>query len=308
MELTTATIEHLRDEAYAMLCRNAVTRALEQVEREKATIESTRPPFPFLASKHTRTVFEQSLAAVADNEAALRTRLGQVSQLECWLQEILHPELRDYLKVASPDYGVFAYADHLLNEWSSQLTALPEFLVAFSRDVRAAQEAAAPGARDLQIFAILRDTAAKLEAHLDQLDAILRQLIEVLPVETSAEIKIPSLPNFRHQEWVNRIAALPPEQLVAETTRVEAASRQFAVHGLAAFALPIKLAHDTCQRAAEDYLQTYWNQLRAHAQAHYVEDRDIDDVIAALTENYVNFDLARRQRELTTGNPFLYER
>src|SRR3954470_24666748 len=117
MEMTPSTIEHLRDEAYAMLCRHAVTEALADLEREKATIASTRPPFGILASRSARDTFERSMHAASGTESTLRTKLGQLQQLEKLMQGILHPELREYLTAISPDYRRFAAVDQLLDQW-----------------------------------------------------------------------------------------------------------------------------------------------------------------------------------------------
>lgn len=310
MELSPTTIEHLRDEAYAMLCRHAVMEALEKLEQEKASIASTRPPFGILASKQTRETFERSLHAATGTEAALRTRLGQLVQLEKWLHDILHTELREYLTAISADYRRFATADALLDQWELEFRALPELLVAFARDVRNAQQdaASAPGSRDLQPFAILRDSALRVEQQLTVLDNISAQIAFLLPAEAAAEVRVPALPDFRRVAWVNRIASLPPEQLVAETTRVERDARAFAAHDHATVPLRLQASHEACRHHEEIFLQHYWDQLRAHAQAHYVEDREIDDVIEMLTQNYVTSDLARRQKEIAAFDPFLGER
>lgn len=310
MELSATTIGHLRDEAYATLCRHAVTQALEALEREKATIVSTRPPFGILASRQTRDAFEKSMETAAGNEAALRTRLGQVIQLEKWLHGILHAELQKYLSAISPEYRHFAQVDQLLDQWEVQFRALPELLTAFARDVRNAtlQSASAPGMRDLQLFAILRDSALRVEKHFDSMDQIVTQFTLLLPSDAAAEIRVPALPDFRRVAWVNRIAALPADQLLAEGTRVERAAREFVAADHANVALRLQAAHEACKHHEENFLQHYWNQLRAHAQAHYVEDRNIDEVIEMLMQNYVTSDLARRQRELIAADPFQGER
>eukprot|EP01031_Cornospumella_fuschlensis_P008383 gene8383-10335_t len=45
MDLPATTIEHLRDEAYAMLSRRAVMLSLDHLEKKKAHLATTRPPF-----------------------------------------------------------------------------------------------------------------------------------------------------------------------------------------------------------------------------------------------------------------------
>jgi hypothetical protein len=310
MELSPATIEHLRDEAYAMLCRHAVTEALQKLEQEKAAIASTRPPFGILASRSSRDEFTRSMQTAAGTEAALRTRLGQIIELEKWLQGILHGEFRAYLTAISPDYRRFAKVSELLDLWTAEFATLPELLQAFARDVRNAQNGStsAPGLRDLQPFAILRDSALNIEQHLDVLDRIVMEFTLLLPSDAAVEVRVPQLPDFRRVARVNRIAALPADQLVAETNRVEREAREFVATGQSIVPIRLQAAHEACTRHEEIFLQHYWNQLRAHAQAHYVEERGIDEVIETLTQNYVTSDLARRQRQLVADDPFLGER
>lgn len=310
MELSATTIGHLRDEAYATLCRHAVTQALEQLEQEKANIVSTRPPFGILASKQTREAFERSLQTATGNEAGLRTRLGQIIQLEKWLHGILHTELRQYLSLISPEYRHFAQVDQMLDQWEVQFRALPELLTAFARDVKNAtlQSASAPGMRDLQLFAILRDSALRVEQHFNSMDQIVTQFTLLLPSDATAEVRVPKLPDFRRVAWVNRIAALPADQLLTEGTRVEREAREFVAADHASIGIRLQAAHEACKRYEENFLLHYWNQLRAHAQAHYIEERNIDEVIEMLMQNYVTSDLARRQRELIAADPFQGER
>lgn len=310
MELSPTTIERLRDEAYAMLCRCSVLQSLERLEQEKATLASTRPPFGFLAPKQTRDAFEHSMRAATGTAAALDTRLGQIIQLEQWLQGMLHDEIHSYLTAVSPDFRRFAAAGELIDRWQIEFRALPELLLAFARDVKnaAQQSASNPTARDLQFFAILRDSALRVEKHLDGLDSIVTQIILLLPSEAAAEVRMPALPDFRRVGWVNQIAAYPAPQLLAETNRVELEARQFVAHGHHAIPPRLDAAREAYRRHEELFLQNYWNQLRAHAQAHYVEERDVDEVINDLMQRYVTSDLARRQRALVSEDPFLGER
>jgi hypothetical protein len=86
MELSEATLELLQNEAYVFLCREVVEDTLASLEREKAEIASTRPPFGVLARKETREAFTRSMRTALDNEAALRDRLAQISGIEEWLR------------------------------------------------------------------------------------------------------------------------------------------------------------------------------------------------------------------------------
>jgi hypothetical protein len=310
MDLPGTTIEHLRDEAYAMLSRRAILLSLDHLEKKKAHLATTRPPFGFLAPKPAREAFNHSMRVATGTEAALRTQLGQIIRLEHLLQGRLHPELRAYLSAASPDFQNFNAARDLVDQWQLQFRTLPDLLTAFARDVRhAAQESGTTtGARDLQPFAVLRDSALHIERDLDALDAYSTKIASYLPPEAANEARMPALPQFRRVAWVNQLAALPPEALQPHAQRVESEARQFVAHGDSRIPARLDAMRETCSRHEELFLQHYWNTLRAHAQAHYVEERDIADILADLTQRYVTSDLDRRQRDLGTADPFQGER
>lgn len=313
MELTETTLGLLRDEAYVFLCREALHEKLSELEREKAVIASTRPPFGILARRETRDAFTQSMRTALDNETALRDRLSQIKRLDDWLQPKIRDEVVAYLQAASPDYRRFAELSDLLTQWEAGFAALPELLLAFARDVKAVREEAAAGAAagryHMQSLAVLRDVAVRLEqqhAHLTALAARLQELTQTHP-DLIREVRLPALPDFRHVAWVSRLALLPIERCVAEAARVEAMVRDFISAGQGLAHARIEASRSACVHLADRFLQYYWNQLRTHAQIHYVEERDIDEVINELAQRYVGADLIRQQNALTR-DPFLLER
>jgi hypothetical protein len=56
-------------------------------------------------------------------------------------------------------------------------------------------------------------------------------------------------------------------------------------------------------------LESYWEVLRAHALAHYVQERDVDEVLNELNERYVVANIERRQRAIESqADPYGHER
>ena len=311
MELTAETIEHLRDEAYATLCRRALTDALEALEREKAHIESTRPPFALLASRQTRDAITHSLSAVQNNESALRTQLAEVAQAEQCLHHLLQPALHAYLGSLDQVYRSFPSIRRALDDWRVAYQPVPDLIVAFARDARAARQecgSAPPDRRDRAPLLALRDAALRLEQQLDALDAVAARLAALLPEGAEAEIQLPAIVPSLHTAWVGLLLALPADRFAAEIAQAETAARQFVAHGQSAIVARLDASREACDRYEQGYLENYWDQLRTHAQTHYVEEHPIDEIIAMLMQNYVTSDLARRQRELHTADPFLGER
>jgi hypothetical protein len=310
MELSETTLEHLQDEAYAYLCRQAVEEKLASLEREKAEIASTRPPFGVLARKETRDAFAHSMRTALDNEAALRDRLAQLTGIEAWLRPVLRKDVAAYLADASPDYGRLQQIRARFEDWECAFQELPELLIAFARELRGLRQASGsePAAGRLgQGLPALREIAVRLERKYHELLVITGAVTELTQAGSLTDLRAPALPDFRRVDWVSRLAVLPAGQTIAEVTRVEKEIRDFLAGGSEVALARLEAGRDVCGQFENTIIEQYWAQLRAHARAHYVEERDIDDVLAMLVHRYVSADIARQQQALST-NPFLTER
>lgn len=303
MEFASATLEHLRDEAYASLGREALQEQLAALERQKAEIADTRPPFGLLARKETRDAFTRSMRTALDNEVALRERLARLDGILDWLRPLIRNGVSAYLAGMSQPYCALLQVEARLDDWECAVQALSDLLLAFARDVHSVRVAASPAgaappayAREL---AALRTIVGRLERHRHELDVIAQAIGELTAGGLPTEVRLPALPDFRRSAWLDRLALLSPAQVVAEATRVEAEARSFlADENLAAgVAARLQANRDLCANLAENALEQYWNQLRTHACAHYVEERDVDEVLDMLTRRYVDADIQSRLDE-----------
>lgn len=310
MELSEATLGRLQDEAYAYLCRQAVEERLASLEREKAEIASTRPPFGVLARKETREAFNRSMSTALDNEAALRDRLVRIEGIEKWLRPILRKDVAAYLADVSPDYVRFQQIRARLEDWEGAFQRLPELLLALARELRSVRQAAGAGSAAggfLNELPVLRESALRLERQHHEILVIAGVVTELTHGGPHEEIRVPVLPDFRRVEWVSRLAVLPADQAVAEVARVEKEVREFLAAGAELALARLEASRDVCTSLENQAVEQYWAQLRDHARAHYVEERDIDDVLEMLSQRYISADIARRQQALSS-NPFLTER
>ena len=307
MELSKATLELLRDEAYVMLSRETLQENLTAVEMEKAELAGSRPPFGVLAAKKSRDNFEVQLRTAEENEAALRERLTRATRYETWLHRCIRRDLAPYLDAVSAEYRRVGHIKNLLNEWEKLVAKpLPDNLVAYAREMRglrqavsAAGRAEQPGAHEL---ALLREIAGRVEDQQDRI-AQIANTINTLALEIGLiEVRVPPLPPFRRRAWVDWLCAAPLDQAIAEVTRVEGEVRAFIHGGMQPILGRLQACRVSCAQRLENYLQQYWDQLRTHAQAHWVQERDIDQVLESMAQRY-DADIARRQREVT-HNPF----
>ena len=302
MELSEATLELLQDEAYAFLCRQVVQETLASIEREKAVIASTRPPFGVLARKETRDAFTRSMRTALDNETALCERLAQITGIEVWLRPLLRQDIAAYLAAVSPDFKVFHQVRARLDAWEGAFKSLPELLVAFARELHSLREAVlsdpAAGARLAYELPVVGEIAVRLERQHSRLLMIGGTIGELTQAEVMSEIRVPVLPDLQRVVWVSRLAVLPLDQALTEIARVEQEVRDFLAAGIDRAHARLEVDRDECARLENKILEQYWNQLRAHAQAHFVEERDVDDVLAMLAERYDNAEKARREKAL----------
>jgi hypothetical protein len=310
MELSKATLELLRDEAYVMLCRDTLQERLKVLDHERTVLVNSRPPFGVLGGKKTRETFETSLRATQDTVAALRERLILSTKYETWLQRCIRRELAAYLESVSAEYQRVAQIRRLLDEWEYCVTRqLPDTLVAFAREMRGFRLAAAEAGRvepaNTHELALLREITIRLEQQHDHLGSVAAAMNGHAMEIGLIEVRVPPLPQFRRAVWVDWLCVIPLEQAIADLTRVETDVRAFLHGGMQPIAGRLQASRVSSVQRQEDYLQQYWDQLRAHAQTHWVEEREIDQVLDTLADRY-DGDIARRQREVT-HNPFLSE-
>lgn len=318
MELPPETIELLRAEAYAVLCRESLAESLDQLIREREQLMATRPPFGVLATKKTRETFESSVDKAADDEVGLRNRLQQIANIEEWLSASIPVSLDQYLSAASPDYWLWREVDDAIDIWENTIRAIPEKAVAFARDARSvaaaisvqltADATRSRAARENRMSAIagLRSTAEACKPAADKVGVAADRIHRLCAgkLEKPLELPCPRLPPV---DWVDSLAIMDNNAVLAELQRAENEARSLGGDGTRSILAYGAYAHQACQVARDLYLRSYWEQLRAHAMTHYVVERDVDEVITELTQHYVAADLRRRQAELVS-NPYLEER
>lgn len=308
MELSDTTLAHLRDEAYVFLAGQALRARLEQLGRERATVETTRPPFGgVLASRASREKYAHSMRSVDNNEAVLRDQLAQITGIGDWLRPIIRKDVSTYLASVSPDYCRLLQIAARLDDWERAYHGMPELLVAFARDLRALRQALAmakktppPVAHEL---AHLRESAERLAHQQRELRVIERAALALLPAGLASAIRFPDLLDLQRLAWVSRLVVIPPARAMAEVSQVETEMRAFLAGPSDQVLARLHASRDECARVVDRTLEEYWQQLRAHAREHYVEDRDVSDIIRMLSEHYIDADIQRHQQAVAS-DPF----
>jgi hypothetical protein len=306
MELSKATLELLRDEAYVFLCREIIEESVKALARQKAQVVSSRPPFGVLAKKKTREAFESSRRSADDTEATLRQRLAQAARYETWLQRCISRELAPFLEAISPEYQRVSEIKGWLDEWEKCVTRqLPALLTAFSREMRGLRGLlSTEGRTELAVseeLALLRDIALRVEQQQDYLTNVANRVNAHAMEIGLLEVRVPPLPQFRRRVWVDALASSELSLAILELNRAEMELRAF-LNGMQPIIGRLQAGRVSCVQRHEDYLRQYWDQLRAHAQGHWVEERDVDEVLETMAARY-DRNIKRHQREVT-HNPF----
>jgi hypothetical protein len=257
------------------------------------------------------------MKTVLDTEAGIEIRLGKLEAIENWLKAAIRDRLRDYLRQASENYRRSGKITEAMKAWDRLIEHYGEQLLALARNIKnvsASFAGSAGGVRSAfsdraQAFAELRVGADSLDRTAVQLDSLTRTMAMYAANSAYKDIQLSEIPIKGVVEWVDNLAlqndrdALPAAQDMEADARAVVAKKLTAYHASAASGLEAVAAIENQE------LESYWEVLRAHALAHYVQERDVDEVLTELNERYVVGNLERRQRVIESQvDPYGHER
>jgi hypothetical protein len=304
MSLPDDVISLLRDEAYLDLCRNALKDALEAAIVAKQQVTETRPPFGILATKKQRDEFEASMQTAVDTESSIETRIGKLEAIENWLKSAIRERLRSYLAQASENQrrsgkiteGVKSW-DRLIEHYGEQLLALARNIKNVAVSFSGAQGGARAAFSDrAQTFAELRMGADNLDRTALQLESLNRTIAMFSANSPYKDVQLIDLPIKGIVGWVDNLALQHDREALTAAHEMETDARTVVAKRLVDYHAHAAAALETIAAIDNQELESYWEVLRAHALAHYVQERDVDEVLNELNERYVVANIERRQR------------
>jgi hypothetical protein len=317
MSLPDDVISLLRDEAYLDLCRNALKDALERLLAEKQQVSETRPPFGILASKRQREDFESSMQTVLDTESAIEARLSKLEAIERWLKSAIRERLRDYLRQVSETSQRSGKISEAIKSWDRLIEHYGEQLLALARNIKNVSVSfagATGGVRSAfgdraQAFAELRMGADSLDRTALQLESLKRSIAMIAANTAYKDVQLAELPIKGVVNWVDNLALQHDKDALPAAQEMEADARNVVAKKLTNYHASAAAALEALGGIEGQELESYWEVLRAHALAHYVQERDVDEVLNELNERYVVANIERRQRVLDgNADPYGHER
>lgn len=292
------TLELLRDEAYVLLCREAILDRIEARNREKASRSATETAPAAPAPKGNPVV--PSPGTDTDPDVALYSRLSRIGRLETWIQKCLRVELAAHLETTNAVYQHGIRIQQALNEWEFCVRhVLPDSLAEFARELRGLRQAAGEphrraAATAVADFVSLRRIAGRVEDQQLQISRIASAIAGHAQQLGATDVLPPTLPNFLRIVWVDWLSIVPAEQVMTEVTRIESEVRTFLNRGLPAVLEHLQACRNAASARQEHLLQEFWHRLREHAQSHFVEERELDAVLDSLSMRYEP-EIARRE-------------
>lgn len=319
MVLPAEIISLLKNEAYAVLCKEVLSEALAKVDQDKQHLISTRPPFGVLASSEAKQGFQNSMKAIEHNESALRSRVEQLNLLDQWFKAAIEKSLSAYLPTINPTFKICQQAASVVTRWEETVTQLQDQSLALARDARGVAAALNPiplpngrvqtpaaleGAR-LRALATLRIAVSVIQGGLAEIAEITKEFMDLCDAEADG-LQLPLPPEFRDVAWVDRIATLNPAKATAEAVRCEAEARAFCNTGLKALLSQAAEVREACLDAGKTILNTQWRQLTEYAQARMVEERPIDEIIAELVQVRTTFESNKLKAGAAAANAVIW--
>jgi hypothetical protein len=233
--------------------------------------------------------------AAGTPKESLTKRLARIDALEDSLKSTLHDKLRDHLQEASPDYRFGADVFSAITAWEREVNPYGDCLVAFARELKCAARALVGPRINLyasfnpQAEAVsgLRHFAESVDHASLRLDAAAKNLRQAITGTIYEKVRVLAPPIAGLVQWMERLALLSNVDALVEMQARDIDLRPLLANKLLVLHACATTARETVGEVQRDYLKNYWDNLRQHALANYVEDRNVDEVLDELTARYV---------------------
>lgn len=303
MSLPDDVIPLLRDEAYVHLCRDALKGAIESVATQKQELSEVREAYGIASGTGEAAASVASMRDLLESEAALETSLAALEAIENCLTPAIRERLGNYLARASESYRRGAKIAASISAWDQLLDTYGERLLALARNIKSVSMSfagAAGAARSAfgeraQALAELRMSADNLDRTAFQIESLARTVAMFAAGSPYENAVLPELPIKGVVEWVDNLGLRHERDVLAALQDMEHDVRTLVAKKLAYFHGKAASTYESIGVVNNHELEGYWQVLRSHALAHYVQDRDVDEVLSELHERYLVGEVEARQ-------------
>ncbi|MSU70025.1 MAG: hypothetical protein EXS39_04465 [Opitutaceae bacterium] len=147
-----------------------------------------------------------------------------------------------------------------------------------------------------------------MQIDIAKIHEINERFLRLISNESADAVQLPSPPPFRAVKWVEALTQMANGEGLGELRRCETEAREFCNVGMKALLAQAEDVRVACQEVRKEILVNSWVKLRAYALAHFVVERDVDEVLAELINHRAVADLKKVAAVKVSRNPFAAER
>ena len=235
----------------------------------------------------------------ADHLARLRRTRALLERLAASLGTEAEDAMEAYVRAHVPAYLRGLAALENLGDWTRALERFRQQLVAFRRAVGQARGAATSGyqksanrvsdnAYDRLADAQLAADALEAEiAFVNRLSALHREMVRSTPC---AEVFIPTVPVSPYAAWIGQLPTLAIGPLQLEFARILKAVDVLEADGMRDLAAAVQRSRENHLELAHSFVLTVLAQVRAHAEATWVEPAQTNATLQRLERDLLGSD------------------
>jgi hypothetical protein len=302
-DLPPEIVALLRDEATV----SAALAVLEESRRDNLTRteerESRRPLFGgLLSAKKDREKYQTALQTLQQQLAAIDALIARATVARDRLQPLLRIALVHHLSESDPAHRQGLRAARYHEHWLRCHAIVADRLKGFLRDLRAANTSLADDVKQARarfsgnttwLLTQARAAAAELERSVGELNATCAEHAAAVAHTPFAASKLPKLEPWTCIVPIEALALRPPADAHADATRLLnefSEIKHSALAGLEGLYQSVTGEH---AQLAETSLRARWSILRAHAEAHWVSDAELEPSLAEIETRLLERERAR---------------
>ena len=290
------TFQLIIREAYLFRAGGIISQAMNEAKSRHELVTSTRPPFLVFRRANTKETFSASLASASHDLSLYERAAKRNADTMKRLRKCAELHIEDWLRENDATYRSGLVSESLVADWHRFLARLESELSDFIAAVGCARNSLVASRTDASGVRFASDVSRKAIEQAAELGGLLASEVAAtngLADErdrhlegTAFESTFPRLPTFDFAASMQQAAAMPVQSLQQQFSLILDRCAELRSVGLPALLEQVRQAEGEHTAVKESYLVGVWQALRDFALAHYVEERDLNDVALATEQMF----------------------